>query len=309
MGAIEVLKPGQLSLLHDFGRFGLSQLGITQGGPVDDYAYSWANYLLGNSTNSTALEITLGQAAFKILSHCNLAICGGDLQAKLDGQPICNWSRFSAKKGQTLTFGLPRNGLRAYLAVEGGFDAPTHYGSNSTVPKDLLGGLHQDGQSLKASDIIGFSQRQTANVRSKKVTFRFTPDYNLPLRLRVIESYQHSHFSEDFKTQFFSQEFIVDQSSNRMGYRLKGVDLNPPNESLISEGIALGSIQLPPDGNPIILLNDRQTIGGYPKLGCVARIDLPRLAQAKPGQAVHFVLGDREGLQQVWCKWARFFGY
>ena len=94
-----------------------------------------------------------------------------------------------------------------------------------------------------------------------------------------------------------------------MGYRLEGNKIKPPYEGVLSEGIALGSIQVPNDGNPIVLLNDHQTIGGYPKFGCVARIDLPRLAQAKPGQKVNFVKGDRQGLQEVWCQWAQFFGY
>jgi len=254
------------------------------------------------------IEITLGQAAFYIHHECMLALCGGDLQAKLDGQPVANWSRFAAKKGQLLTFSLPRNGLRAYLAVKGGFEAPEHYGSCSTVERDRLGGLHCDGKGLNAGEFIAFHQHQTIK-RSRKVTFRFTPDYNLPLVLRLIESYQCDKFSPAAKSTLYESEYTVSQSSNRMGYRLEGPALEAPSDSLLSEGIALGSVQIPPDGHPIILLNDRQTLGGYPKLGCVARIDLPRLAQAKPGQKVFFTQGDREGLQKVWCKWARFFGY
>ncbi len=108
---------------------------------------------------------------------------------------------------------------------------------------------------------------------------------------------------------FYRSEFIVTPNSDRMGYRLQGETISPPDQAILSEGIALGAIQVPPNGQPIILLNDRQTIGGYPKLGCVARIDLPRLAQAKPGHSVRFVAGDLAGLQAVWCQWARFFGY
>ncbi|CSB71404.1 allophanate hydrolase 2 subunit 2 [Vibrio cholerae] len=142
------------------------------------------------------------------------------------------------------------------------------------------------------------------------MTFRFRPDYNLPLRLRVIESYQYQAFSPSAMESFYRSEFIVTPNSDRMGYRLQGETISPPDQAILSEGIALGAIQVPPNGQPIILLNDRQTIGGiggYPKLGCVARIDLPRLAQAKPGHSVRFVAGD--GLQAVWCQWARFFGY
>ncbi len=308
MGLIEVIKPGQLSLIHDFGRFGHSQLGLTQGGPIDDYAYSWANFLLRNDKNSVVIEITLGQAAFFIHHECLLAICGGDLQAKLDGKPVLNWSSFVAKKGQLLSFSLPRNGLRSYLAVKGGFEAPEHYGSCSTVQRDQLGGLNCDGQSLNAGDLIPFHQHET-KAKQRHVTFRFTPDYNLPLVLRLIESYQADAFSHAAKSTLYESEYTVSQSSNRMGYRLEGQALDAPRDSCLSEGIALGSVQIPPDGHPIILLNDRQTLGGYPKMGCVARIDLPRLAQAKPGQKVFFTQGDREGLQKVWCKWSMFFGY
>ncbi|MBW3696268.1 biotin-dependent carboxyltransferase [Vibrio sp. T187] len=307
--SLTVIKPGQLSLIQDFGRFGLSHLGITQGGPVDDYAYSWANHLLGNSVNQSVIEITLGQVAIRIDHQCELAICGGDLGAKLDDVPIANWSTFSAQKHQILTFGLPKNGLRAYLAVKGGFNVPLTLGSASTVVRDELGGANQ-GSSLTSDQKLLFNAHSIgATHKPLRLTFRFKPDYNLPLKLRVIESYQCGEFSTDDKSQFYGSEFNVDQHANRMGYRLNGPSITPPSKSMLSEGIALGAIQIPDDGQPIILLNDRQTIGGYPKLGCVARIDLPRLAQAKPGQKVRFVKGDRQGLQDVWCQWANFFGY
>ncbi len=304
---IEVVKPGQQTLIQDFGRFGLAHFGIAQGGPVDDYAYSWTNHLLGNTINMPTLEITLGQAEFLIHHSCELAIAGGDLNAKLDGISIENWSTFRALKGQTITFGLPRNGLRAYLAVKGGFDVPTQLGSSAAVERDQLGGL-KSGTSLQVGDVLPFSQH-TMSSNSVQMTFRYKPDYNLPLELRVIEGYQVNDFSRDAVNSLYAQEFEVSQLVNRMGYRLSGATVKAPNKEYLSEGIALGSIQVTPNGEPIVLLNDRQTIGGYPKIGCVARIDLPRLAQAKPGQKVKFVRGDLLGLQDVWGQWARFFGY
>ncbi|MCG9577699.1 biotin-dependent carboxyltransferase family protein [Vibrio tubiashii] len=304
---IEVVKPGQQTLIQDFGRFGLAHFGIAQGGPVDDYAYSWANHLLGNTINMPTLEITLGQAEFLIHHSCELAIAGGDLNAKLDGLNVDNWSTFRALKGQTLTFALPRNGLRAYLAIKGGFNIPTQLGSASTVERDQLGGLTH-GTALQNGDILPFYQHAISS-SSVQMTFRYKPDYNLPLELRVIEGYQVNDFSRDAVNSLYTQEFEVSQLVNRMGYRLSGSKINAPNKEYLSEGIALGSIQVTPSGEPIVLLNDRQTIGGYPKIGCVARIDLPRLAQAKPGQKVRFVRGDLLGLQDVWGQWARFFGY
>ncbi|AIW21302.1 biotin-dependent carboxyltransferase family protein [Vibrio coralliilyticus] len=305
--AITVIKPGQQTLIQDFGRFGLAHFGITQGGPVDDYAYSWANHLLGNTTNCPSLEITLGQAEFLIHSKCEMAITGGDLNARLDGVAIENWSTFVARQGQTLTFSLPKNGLRSYLAVKGGFKVKTQLGSCATVTRDQLGGT-QSGQPVQAGEIIGFEPHEVRE-KSLQMTFRYKPDYNLLLELRVIEGYQVGDFSQDAINSLYKQEFTVSQLVNRMGYRLCDAKISPPNKEYLSEGIALGAIQIPPNGEPIILLNDRQTIGGYPKIGCVARIDLPRLAQAKPGQKVRFVRGDLLGLQDVWCQWARFFGY
>jgi biotin-dependent carboxylase-like uncharacterized protein len=309
-GSITILKSGPLSLIQDFGRFGLSHLGLTQGGPVDDYAYSWANHLIQNPINSPSLEITLGQCVIKVNQDCLLSIAGGDLQAKLDEVSIPNWSSFVAYKGQVLSFGLPKNGLRAYLAVKGGFKAPVSLTSTSTVVREKVGGLTQDGQACQVNQDIQFHTHPIPlHFKPLSVTFRYTPDYNLPLTLRVIEGYQSNLFTKAAKSTFYNSPFTVSQNSNRMGYRLSGDPVESPDITMLSEGIALGAIQIPKDGQPIILLNDRQTIGGYPKLGCIARIDLPRLAQAKPGQQVCFVKGDRLGLQDVWCQWARFFGY
>ncbi|ASG05667.1 allophanate hydrolase [Vibrio anguillarum] len=305
---LQVIKPGQLSLIQDFGRFGLSHIGVTQSGPIDDYAYSWANHLLGNRINLATLEITLGQAEFHVKHPCMLAIAGGDLSATLDGKLIGNWQSFSAQAGQTLKFGLAKNGLRAYLAVRGGFIVPHHLGSVATVPKEQLGGLTQNGVPLQTGDSLYFNPHAIDN-KPVHITFRYKPDYNLPLKLRVIEGYQALQFSSQQLDRFYQTSFTVSQHADRMGYRLNGDTVTPPATPILSEGIALGAIQIPPDGQPIILLNDRQTIGGYPKLGCVARIDLPRLAQAKPGQSIRFIKGDLHGLQEVWCQWALYFGY
>lgn len=305
--SITVIKPGQQTLIQDFGRFGLAHFGLAQGGPLDDYAYSWANHLLGNTVNAPTLEITLGQAEFLINHHCEMAIAGGDLNAKLDDQLVTNWSTFSAKPGQKLSFGLPKNGLRSYLAIKNGFSVPEELGSSATVTRDELGGL-SEGRALAAGDVLPISPHLVSH-KPVQMTFRYKPDYNRTLELRVIEGYQVNDFAQDEIDRFFNQEFEVSQFIDRMGYRLTNGSISPPKREYLSEGIALGAIQIPPNGEPIILLNDRQTIGGYPKIGCVARIDIPRLAQAKPGQKVRFVRGDLLGLQDVWSQWARYFGY
>lgn len=307
---LRVIKPGALALAQDIGRYGASHMGITQGGAIDDYAFSWANHLLGNQANSTCLELTLGQAEFEVLQNCMMAICGGDLGATLDGKQLNNWSTFFARKGQTLSFKLAKNGLRSYLAVQGGFNFPQQLNSTAYVGKDQLGGLNKNGQPIAQGDLIEFNQTQQTDCKPVQLTFRFTPDYNLPLTLRVIEGYQSKSFDKKSLRSFYAQQFTVGQNSNRMGYRLCSSNpITPPKEPILSEGITLGAIQIPPNGEPIVLFNDRQTIGGYPKIGCIARMDLPRLAQARPGQTIRFIRGNLNKLQNTWCQWANFFGY
>ncbi|WP_260260238.1 biotin-dependent carboxyltransferase family protein [Vibrio intestinalis] len=303
---IEIIKPGALSLLQDLGRFGQSQMGITQGGALDDYAYSWANKLLSNPAGAACIEITLGQSSYRINADCQLAITGAEMNAKLDDQPIANWASFNARKGQTLSFAIAQSGLRSYLAVKHGFQVEPQLGSTSTVARDKLGGLTQ-GLALQPGDKLPVIATQAS--KQNQLSFRFTPDYSLPIKLRVIEGFQTQLFSDEALNHFYQTSFTVSQNINRMGYRLTGAKVDAPTDTLLSEGIALGAIQVPPDGEPIILLNDRQTLGGYPKLGCVARVDLPRLAQAKPGQTVSFVKGDLSELQSIWCRWADYFGY
>lgn len=305
---LQVIKLGQLTLIQDYGRYGFSPAGVTQSGPLDDYAYSWANHLLGNEANCAALEITLGQAEFVSPVDCMIAIAGADLAATIDEKALENWASHRLLKGQRLKFALARNGLRAYLAIRGGFQTGLQLGSASTTQRESLGGLHRDGSPLVAGDRLVFLPH-ILDKKSVRMTFRYKPDYNLPIRLRVIEGYQAGQFPESSLSSLYRQVFTVTQHINRMGYRLQGEPLPGPSQAMLSEGIALGAIQIPPDGQPIVLLNERQTIGGYPKIGCVARLDLPRLAQARPGQKVQFIRGELEELQLKWCQWARFFGY
>lgn len=303
---IEIIKPGALSLLQDLGRFGQSQMGITQGGALDDYAYSWANKLLGNPAGAACIEITLGQSSYQIQADCQLAITGAEMHASLDGEPVTNWASFNAKKGQVLSFAIAQSGLRSYLAVKHGFQVAPQLGSVSTVARDKLGGIAQ-GLALQPGDKLPVITSQAS--KQNQLSFRFKPDYSLPVTLRVIEGYQTHLFDPEALAHFYRASFTVSQNINRMGYRLTGASITAPTETLLSEGVALGAIQVPPDGEPIILLNDRQTLGGYPKLGCVARVDLPRLAQAKPGQTVTFVKGNLGELQSIWSRWANYFGY
>ncbi len=314
MAALEVVRAGTLTLLQDSGRLGVAPLGLSQGGALDMHAYCWANYLLGNDMSCSQLEMTLGQASFKSDHDIVCAITGADAAATIDGIPVKLWQTFCLRKGSLLAFNYPRKGLRTYLAVEGGFQCEPLMGSVSTVVRNKIGGI-DGGRALHEGDKLPMgvpSCKGQSRVKSAHNTLyvapRFIPDYEAPLTLRVIESYQHVLFSEHDKAMFYSNTYRVSPQCDRMGCRLDGSSLNTAVDGIISEGIAYGAIQVPPNGLPIILFNDRQTLGGYPKFGCVARVDMAKLAQAMPGKEVRFLRGNIEELQQEWIQFSHFFG-
>ncbi|UXI02878.1 biotin-dependent carboxyltransferase family protein [Photobacterium sp. TY1-4] len=298
-----------LTLIQDTGRLGVAELGLSQGGPVDLHAYCWANYLVGNAMNCPQLEVTLGQASFRAHTDLICAITGADMVVTVDGQRQPPWQSFVVHQGQVLKFGYARDGLRAYLAVKGGFDIPRVLGSASAVPRNQLGGL-KAGTALAEGDVLPVTHGEINDhaFQPKRAAPRYIPDYSAPVRLRVMESYQCDHFSEQAKQRFYASAYQISQQSDRMGCRLEGPAVEAEINGIISEAIAYGAIQIPPNGQPIILLNDRQTLGGYPKLGCIARMDMPRLAQARPGTAVQFVRGKWSALSKEWQDFSQFFG-
>ncbi|MBV1841518.1 5-oxoprolinase subunit C family protein [Photobacterium ganghwense] len=310
MAGLDIIHPGMLTLIQDLGRFGVADQGLSQGGAIDLHASCWANYLVGNEAGAAVLEITLGQAEIRFQSDCLFAVTGAAMPLTLDGEAIENWQCVQAKQGQTLKFGYARSGLRAYLAVRGGLDLPLVLGSRSAVVRNQIGGL-KAGQPLAAGDRLHLNHAQVAPVNElagRQAAARFVPDYAGPVSLRVVESYQHHAFHDAEKARFYSSEYTVSQETDRMGCRLSGPAVHPSMDGIISEGIALGAIQIPPNGQPIVLFNDRQTLGGYPKIGCVARMDLPRLAQARPGTTVTFRRANLDDVQQEWIAFSRFFG-
>ena len=310
MAALVVKHPGMLSLLQDLGRLGAAEQGLSQGGAVDLHAACWANYLVGNAASAAVIEITLGMAQFIAVEDCTLALTGAPMQPLLDDTPIEPWQCVFMRAGQTLKLSGARHGLRAYLAVQGGFLAPEVLGSCATVVRNQLGGISH-GQPLATGDRIEFayaSPDPTLLSRHRQTPSRFIADYSQPVTLRVIESYQSAAFPAVEKARFYASRYTVSQETDRMGCRLSGPAIQAEIDGIISEGIALGSIQIPPDGQPIVLLNDRQTLGGYPKFGCVARVDIARLAQAVPGTSVQFIQGDLAVLSEEWRQFSRFFG-
>lgn len=283
--AFKVIKPGLLSLVQDLGRHGHQSLGLTTGGPMDEMAFRWGNALLNNDSNSAQIEITFGMFLLEAQAETSIAITGADLSATLNDKGLSPWRTYKIKKGDVLAFHQPAWGLRAYLAVKGGFLCEPMLGSVATIMREKIGGLTGKGDKLKQGDILKYQPFH--NHQERAVPRLAIPHYG-QTEIPVILSYQYKSFSPLERAHFFSSDYRVSGNADRMGYRLEGKAITSDLHGIISEGIAYGAIQLPQDGQPIVLLRDRQTIGGYPKIGCVTRYGGSILSQQKPGDTVQF---------------------
>jgi len=279
---IEASTP--LCLLQDAGRFGVRHLGVTQGGAADWRSMSWANGLLGNRLDAPVIEITLGGFTLVAEDDCVLALAGADLDVRVDDEPLAPWRSFRLNKGQRLQFSQPLVGARAYLAAPGGFDAPKVLGSSSTVVREELGGLDGMGHALSKGASLSYSGNSVMLLR--ELTADQRPDLKLDTPLDLVLGAQIGEFSGQSLFDAFNSLWTLDSRADRMGIRLLGTSLQYQGKPMISEGIPLGAVQVPPDGQPIVLLNDRQTIGGYPRLGALTPLALARLAQCLPGAQV-----------------------
>lgn len=288
MNSLRILNTLGLAQLQDGGRFGVRHLGVTQGGALDWVAMRWANWLLGNAALACVLEIPYGGLTLLCEADTRLAITGADLDARLDGVPVRNWTRFDARAGQQLRFGQPVQGMRAYLAVTGGFQVEPILGANATVTREGLGGLDGHGSGLRAGDRLPFLPSVLTNETEsdRQIPRSLHPRLSGRVTLDVVVGAQSRGFCGRSLFEAFNRPWRVDLRSDRMGARLLGPTLRYQGPGLISEGIPLGGIQVPPDGQPIVLLNDRQTIGGYPRLGALDPLSVARLAQCAPHQEV-----------------------
>jgi len=283
MGFI-VKHPGMLSLIQDTGRFGSFNIGLTNGGPIDLDAFQWANRLCANELNATAIEISIGGLALIAQLDTTIAVTGANMSLTISGNKKELWRSYHIKAGDVVELGFARQGLRSYLAVAGGFTIEESFGSTATVCREGVGGLA--GEQLKVADVLPcVSQiRKTNLVLSESLR----PKYSDEVVLHTVPSYQQQHFSSHQQRLFFSSEYTVSKNFDRMGYRLTGQVVTCDIDGILSEGICHGAVQIPADGQPIILLNDRQTIGGYPKIGAVSSIDTAKLGQLNQGGKVRF---------------------
>lgn len=285
---------------QDLGRYGWTHLGVSQGGAIDLHAHCWANYLLGNKTDAVTLEISLGSVSWQVLTDGEISLTGADMDAQLDGVKLSNWSTHQVNRGQVLSLGYARRGCHCYLGVKGGLMVEKLLGSGSTVVRNDMGGW------LKEGEVISIKQNLTSEFTVKCTPSDFIPDYN---QVRVVRVLRPDNLEQDFCNAFLSNTYKVSPASDRMGSRLESAGVLPALDGILSEGVSLGCIQLPPSGQPIVLLSDRQTQGGYAKVGNIVRVDLPSFVQMRPGTEFRFVPVSYEIATQEWREFVEFFGF
>ncbi|SFH94914.1 biotin-dependent carboxylase uncharacterized domain-containing protein [Pseudomonas guineae] len=299
MSGLRVLKPGPQSLLQDGGRLGWQHLGVSPAGPLDGHAAAWANHLLGNPWGTPLLEVALGDVELQAEVDTWVAVCGAQMPLSVDDQPQSLWTRLPLHKGQSLRMGFARSGQRAYLAVAGGFIAVPVLGSVSVQLREGM------GQALQAPDLLAC--RAASFSRSASVPWPYVADYSCTPLLRVITGADAASFEEDQLQGFFAQTWQLSPHSDRMGARLVGEALQPPVRQW-SLGVGRGAIQVPPDGQPIILQADHQTMGGYPLLGWLHPLDQGRLAQCPAHHSLRFTPISIGDAQAELREFYRFFG-
>lgn len=298
---MRIVTGGLQTTVQDLGRPASQRQGVPAGGAMDRIALRAANVLVGNEEGAAGLETTLIGPTFSFDHATLVAITGAEFGATVDHQPLPAWHPAVVQAGATIRFGPPARGCRAYVAVAGGVDVPVVFGSRSTYLRAEFGGF--DGRALRAGDVLTLgtpsaqSHRIAASLQGPgpvsaarwSIGPTVRPGYMADTVVHLIPGAHTGALSEQSRDALFSTRFRISASSDRMGYRLDGtpLSLTRPIE-LLSEAVAFGTVQLPPGGAPIILMADRQTTGGYPRIGEVASVDLPLVAQLKPGDHIRF---------------------
>lgn len=302
---LHITQADFLALIQDYGRYGYQHMGVTTGGPLDEHAFLWANYLLENHYNDAQIEISYGAFSAVFTEPTVMAICGADLLATLNGQAISSWHTYKVSAGDEIRFVRPVAGLRCYLAVKGGFSVAQQVSSCSTVMRENIGGLEKNGNKLVKNNRVAYVASY-AHV-SRRVPAQFVPHYTADVVVRYMPNVLFSPLDQQAQQLFSQQTYTVTQTIDRMAYRLSGEPLNVQAISVMSHGVSLGAIQIPPNGQPIVLMKDHQTMGGYPLLGCVAYLDIAVLAQTAPNATVSFVAVDVADVEAELIAYKRFF--
>ena len=299
---VRVIQPGMFTTVQDLGRAGLQRDGVPVSGAMDTFALRAANLLTGNAPGDAGLEMTLTGATLEFQGGALVALCGAPVDARAGAVPLPMWHPVWIPRGTTVTCGSVLSGCRAYLAIAGGIVEPVILGGRSTFTRGGFGG--HAGRPLMAGDELPVGTLSPLSVR---IAASVAGDGHLPCAahwgtgpsmrpayarepvVRLLQGAHASSLTAESRDRLFREAFRVSPQSDRMGYRLEGapLQLTAPLE-LLSEAVVFGTMQLPPSGEPIVLMADRQTTGGYPRIGEVVTVDLPLMAQLKPGDQVRF---------------------
>ncbi|MDR2550170.1 MAG: biotin-dependent carboxyltransferase family protein [Desulfobulbus sp.] len=300
--ALRILAPGLGLTVQDLGRFGALHLGVPPSGALDDYAHRVANWLVGNPTACATLEMTVSGPRIECLMTADIAVTGAAMGLRLNGSSRRQWASLRVRPGDVLELGLAENGCRGYLALTGGIAVPEVMGSRSTCLAGGLGGL--EGRLLARGDLLPAGRGALLTVPRR---LPWTPIYPQHHLLRAIPG-PHDHLFAGALDRFFETTFAVSPRSDRMGLRLSGPaverDAGAPS-GIVSEPVVPGTVQVPGDGQPILLLRE-QTIGGYACIATVLSADLWRIGQVKPGDTVRFVRVDLETGWRLAAQWQDF---
>ena len=286
MSTIRVQSPGLSTTVQDLGRQGFGLFGVSPSGAADPIALRLGNRLVMNAENAAALEMALVGGTFSFPEGAVLALTGSDFGATLDGLPLDMWTSVNVLPGQTIRFGPTQSGARCYLCVHGGIAVRPFLGSASTQILSGLGGFK--GRSLRKADVMKIGP-QTQSFRKRAIAPQASIELSRRESLQVTPGPQTDWFLESSLRTFYAEKYRISEQSNRMGVRLEGTGvLQNQDQRMVTEGVSLGAIQIPPEGSPIILFVEQQTTGGYPKVANVISADLHRIGQLRPRDYVQF---------------------
>jgi len=300
MTTIKILKKGLSTSIQDLGRTGYQKYGVPVSGVMDEYSHKVANILVGNALNEATLEATMLGPKIQFAGQQVIAITGGDLQPKLNNEAIQMWKKLTVEKGDILSFSGIKSGLRAYIAFAGGIRIDKSMGSKSYYSRADLGTKIEDMQEL---DIKPYEKNVNTTLDKK-----YIPNFEKQINCRVVLGPQEDYFTDEGIQNFFSSEYQVTNASDRMGYRLSGKAIeHKKTPDIISDGLSKGAIQIPGNGQPIVMMSDAQTTGGYSKIGYVIKADLNKLAQLKPGNTLRFTKISIEKAQKEYSDYIKVF--
>lgn len=300
MGGFEVITAGIQATIQDIGRVGLAEIGVSSAGALDEFAFHHANRLLDNEYGTNMLEIVFGGVKLKAKGETTIVLTGAKVDVTINSNPIEIWKTYKVKDGDIINLGFATSGARVYLAVKSGFEIKKEYGSCSVSIKEKLG-----GKPLYAKQFLPFVCKILKD--NRKLVNKYQPNYDKLLTLRVVAGYQWDMFEDFEREKFFNSSYKVTGQNDRMGYRLSGKKITSTCKGIVSEPIAYGSIQIPAHGEPIVLLKERQTIGGYPKIGSVIPVDCFRLAQTKQDSEVKFELISLDEAREISREFYKIF--